>query len=52
MGETGTTFPLPNIYYRIQNADLGFYLELADVNEETLVMRILKDTLKQQVRGL
>ncbi|KIK66929.1 hypothetical protein GYMLUDRAFT_37970 [Collybiopsis luxurians FD-317 M1] len=41
-------FPAPHVYYRIRSADLAWYLELSDVNDEKIVMRPLKETLDQQ----
>jgi hypothetical protein len=48
------SFPVPDVFYRIQSLDLysDLYLELYGVDEEKLVLRPLRDdSLEQQVSG-
>ncbi|KAF8699383.1 hypothetical protein AX14_000998 [Amanita brunnescens Koide BX004] len=41
-------FPMQDVHYRIQSVDLATYLELYDVNDEKVVLRLMKDCLEQQ----
>jgi hypothetical protein len=46
-----SSFPLPDIHYRIQSAETGAFLEMRDIDLKATAMRSLKDDscLEQQV---
>jgi hypothetical protein len=45
---TWLPFPAAGVLYRIQSAESGSYLELYDVDDDSVVMRPINDTLEQQ----